>query len=95
MSIDWDSLITLEQWASVLHELLHAAAASVRSRNVVEQAAARQDLVDFVLQSPNTIALELDELARGALDDIKLAATDEALARISGHIAQLAVYLPK
>jgi hypothetical protein len=95
MSIDWDSLVTLEQWASVLRDLLHAAAASVRSRNVVEQGVAHQDLVDFVLQSPNTIALELDELARGALDDIMLSDTDEALTRISGHLRQLAVYLPK
>lgn len=95
MSIDWDSLVTLEQWATVLRELLHAAAASVRSRNVVEQARARQDLVDFVLQSPNTIALELDELARAAIDDIMLPATDEAVAKISGRLAQLAVYLPK
>ncbi|HLF11628.1 MAG TPA: hypothetical protein VJA26_10460 [Gammaproteobacteria bacterium] len=95
MDVDWDSLTTLEEWAGVLRELLEAASASVQSGDAARRTAAQKDLIEFVMQSPNTIAIELDELARGAIDDILLPAPDQALANIARHMTELAAYLPK
>ena len=94
-SIDWNSLTTLEDWADVLRGLLVAGEASIRSGDPSERGAAQKRLIEFVLESPNTIAIELDELARGAIDAILLQAKDEALAHIAQQMRELAKHLPK
>jgi len=95
MSVDWNALITLEQWAEVLHELLAEARASILSGDTAKRDLAHKTLVEFVMESPNSIAIELDEFARGAIDAIKLPARDQAAASVANHMAEVAKYLKK
>jgi hypothetical protein len=93
--IDWNSLTTLEDWASVLHKLLAAGEASIQGGDPAARGAAQKRLIEFVLESPNSIAVELDELARAAIDAILLPAKAEGLAQIAQQMRELAKLLPK
>ena len=93
MSINWDSLNTFEDWAGALHELLAIATDSIKSGDLAERVKAQRNLNDFIIQSPNAIAGELDNIAKNAINDIFLTAVDEALASISSRTAQLAMHV--
>ncbi len=94
-STDWNSLTTLEDWAGVLQALLVAGEASIRSGDPIERGAAQKRLIEFVLESPNSIAIELDELARGAIDAILLPGKEQALAQLAQHMREIAKHLSK
>jgi hypothetical protein len=93
MSINWDSLNRFEDWASALHELLAAATDSIMSGDVAERVEAQKELNNFIIQSPNAVAGELDNIAKGAINDIFQTAVDEALASISSRTAALAMHV--
>lgn len=93
MSINWDSLSTFEDWAGVLHELLATATGSITSGDITERVEAQKKLNDFIIQSPNAIAGELDNIAKNAINDIFITAIDEALASISSRTADLAIHV--
>jgi hypothetical protein len=94
-STDWNSLTTLADWAGALHALLVAGEASIRSGDPIERGAAQKRLIEFVLESPNSIAIELDELARGAIDAILLPGKEQALVHLAQHMRELAKHLSK
>ncbi len=93
MSINWDSLSTFEDWAGTLHKLLATATDSIQSGDVTERVEAQKQLNDFIIQSPNAIAGELDNIAKNAINDIFKTALDEALAGISARTADLAMHV--
>lgn len=93
MSINWDSLNTFEDWASALHELLTTATDSIKSGDVTERVEAQKQLNDFIIQSPNAVAGELDNIAKNAINDIFQTAVDEALASIPSRTADLAMHV--
>ena len=94
-STDWNSLTTVEDWARALHGLLVVGEASIRSGDPIERGAAQKRLIEFVLESPNSLAIELDELARGAIDAILLPGKEQALAQLAQQMRELAKHLPK
>lgn len=89
MRIDWDSVNTFDEWANTLAQLLEAAADGIQSGDVQKRVAIQKALSEFIKQSPNVIASELDEIARKAISDIFHNAVDEALGNIASRSAEL------
>lgn len=93
MSRNWDALITFEDWAKVLHELLGEARKAIHSGNIEKRVAVQEELSAFIMTSPNTLAAELDEIARKAITDIFKTTVDEALASLANRTAELATHI--
>lgn len=93
MSINWYSLITFDDWAAVLHQLLDKASESIQSGDVSKRVETQKELNSFIMQSPNAIAAELDEIAQKAINDIFQTAVDEALTGIASRTAELARHI--
>lgn len=92
IDIDWDELKEFEDWVKTLHVLLQEAARSLQSDNIEARVATQKLLSQFIKESPNAIAGELDDIAKKALSDIFLQTTEEALGNIAARSADLSLH---
>lgn len=93
MSRDWDKLKTFSDWSQTLHEILGDAGSAIQSGNTSDRVAVQKELNTFIMNSPNTIAGQLDDIAKKAINDIFKTAVDEALSGIAGRSAELSTLI--
>jgi hypothetical protein len=91
-SIDWDSLTTFDDWSGALGRILVQARITLQSGDVPQRAAVQQQLADYIANSPNRIAAQLDVIARQSMDDLLNTAVSEALTSIASRSADLAMH---
>lgn len=89
MTIQWDSLSSFDDWSEALKKLLSDAAAAIKGQDIGMRVNVQRQLNDFIDESPNALASELDEIARRAIEDIFRATLEEALAGIAARSAEL------
>lgn len=93
MSRDWDSLNTFADWSGTLHELLDQASQALRTGDINQKVDVQETLNQFIMNSPNTIARQLDDIAGKAIHDIFITTVEEALSGIAGRKAELTMHI--
>jgi hypothetical protein len=92
MNIDWDSLDTFDDWSGALDQILKQARAALQSSDEQQRADVQQSLADYIANSPNRIAAQLDVIARQTMDDLLNTAISDALANLAARSADLAMH---
>ena len=87
-NINFDLLVTLEDWAGALQELLNDARAAIAANNQAQKISAQDALRTFTKRSP-VEAEFLDNIALKAINDLFISVVDTALAAIGARNAEL------
>jgi hypothetical protein len=86
--IRFDDLITIDEWAGALQQILTAATAATRSNNSSDRLDLQGLLLTYIKKSPPKVEL-LDVIARETIDDLALAEISLSLDRIASRNAEL------
>lgn len=86
--IRFDELITIDDWAAALREILDAAVQATRDKKAQTRIDLQDLLLTFIKRSPSKVEL-LDVIARGAIEDLALAEIAVSLERIASRSAEL------
>jgi len=87
-NINFDLLVTIEDWAGALQQLLDDAKAAIQANDQQARVDAQGALRKFTERSP-VEAENLDRIATGAIGDLFEAVAATALAKIAARNAQL------
>jgi hypothetical protein len=91
MQIERDALNTFDEWSGALDRILGQATAALQAGDAAQRVQASELLLEFVRNSPDTTAAQLDVVAKAAMDDLAGKAVGEVLASLSARTAELAV----
>jgi hypothetical protein len=86
--IKFDDLITIDEWAAALQQILTAATAATRSNNSADRIDLQNLLLAYIKKSPPKVEM-LDVIARETIDDLALAEISVSLDRIASRNAEL------
>lgn len=86
--IKFDMLITIDEWAGALDEILAAAKGAIASNSAVDRIELQSLLLTYIKKSPPKVE-SLDEIARNAIEDLGLSEIQASLDRIAARSAEL------
>jgi len=92
MQIDWDGLNTFADWSGALDRILAQATEALQAGDAAQRVEASELLLEFVRNSPDATAAQLEVIAKAAMDDLAGKAVGEALASLSARTAELALH---